>query len=192
KEDYIIMDVRYFGTVEYMPSPLDNKISREAAVATIFTFLNVKKNVLPKSEVDKILKQYKDSNEVTYALREVFAFAIKEKILNGTSSKQLLPKQQCDGRTFCTIVLRALGYNISGSDSDVAAAILAEKGGLSIREAVRLNYKKLIRDDVIGIEYAMFNAKRSDGKTVIEKLKEERVINVKKAEEYGLIQKEAK
>ncbi|HEX3028122.1 MAG TPA: hypothetical protein VHT34_02185 [Clostridia bacterium] len=54
KEDYIIMDVRYFGTVEYMPSPLDNKISREAAVATIFTFLNVKKSVLPKSEVDKI------------------------------------------------------------------------------------------------------------------------------------------
>ncbi len=87
------------------------------------------------------------------------------------------------------MILRQLGYKIDdGAAYDSAPAELADRGGLTASEAVKFTGKtSLIKDDLVGISFGSLKAKDSEGKSLISKLIDNKVVTAQSAEQSGLI-----
>lgn len=189
EETKAVYEIRHLSAVEYKEPDLSHAITREEGVCLLSRYfeLDSKAYQLTDEETGKILNEFKDANMLKQGLysKKIIAFAIKNNYISGVSNKILSPQMNMDGKTFCTIALRMMGYSVNVTDYDIAAAILSEKGGLTVRQAVKFNYKPLINDDAYGILYSIFNAKTPDGKTLIKYFSEKGLISIENAQSYG-------
>lgn len=147
-------------------------------------------NSMNKEEVKLILSKFKDENEIPDWARKAIAFGVKNKIIHGISIDRIGIKESFTGKMFSAIALNALGYKINYEEYKRGCSILAEKGGLSVDQALELNEKKLNRAEAIEMAYALLKAEGSDNKILIERLIEERKADKENAKEFGLIEAE--
>lgn len=183
------------GIPEYY-EPDDEELSqmfdRRVGILFVFKVMGYEEdfNCMDKEEVKLILSKFKDENEIPDWARHAIAFGVKNKIICGMSADRIGIKESFTGKMFSAIALNALGYKINSEEYKRGCSILAEKGGLSIDQALELNEKKLNRAEAIEMAYALLKAKGTDNKILIERLIEERKADKEKANEFGLIEAE--
>lgn len=145
---------------------------------------------MDKEEVNLILSKFTDENQIPDWARNAIAYGVKKEIIHGISKDKIGIKESFNGKMLSAIVLNALGYKINAEEYKIGCSILAEKGGLTVDQALQLNDKKLNYGELIEMSYSFLKAKGSDNKTVIEKLIEANGAFAEKAKEYGLIEME--
>lgn len=145
-------------------------------------------NSIDQAEAEEILSKYTDADEIEDWAVKAMAYAIKNGLVIGTSETELSPLEQFLGKMFAGLILRNIGYEVTAENYDTACAMLVEKGGLTVDQALKFNDKELIRDDLVGMSYGSLKAKYADtGKTIIETLVEDGKVDREKAEDAGLI-----
>lgn len=177
------------GTPEYSPPDFSVSINRERGILAILKLFNLTQNAqtMSNSEVESILSKYKDNKLVSTWSRKPIAYAIKNNLISGTKPNKISPNEPFDGKMFSAICLGIMGYKLNSKEYPVAAAILSEKGGLTVRQAVYFNNRNLIMDDLMGMLFGTLKATCSDGKSVIQKLVDEGAVNPDTAKKYELI-----
>jgi hypothetical protein len=177
------------GTPEYIPPDFSISINRQTGILAILKLFNLTQNsqTMSNSEVESVLSKYTDNKQISTWARKPLAYAIKNHITSGTQPNKISPNDSFDGKMFSAICLNIMGYKLNSKEYPIAAAILSEKGGLSLRQAVYFNNRNLIMDDLIGMLFGTLKSSYSDGKSVIQKLIDEGSVNLDTAKKYELI-----
>lgn len=151
---------------------LGTALNRETAVVMLLRIFGLEDEAaaMTAAEVAAALKPYTDAKDVSAWAVNHMAYAIANGLVQGMSETTLAPKVAVSGKMYATLILRQLGYTVAGNDYNTAAAMLADKGGLTAAEAVKFNDKNLIKDDLVGISFGSLAAVDADGKTVIANL----------------------
>jgi len=167
---------------------LGSLVTREQGITMLVRMLGQRDSAEALSEyaISSALKDFNDAEGISDWARPYMAFAVAAGYVKGTPEKDLLPQSALLGKALCTLILRAMGY--VDPEYAVAAAILAEKGGLSALEAVKFNDKELIRDDLVGIIFGSLVAEDADGVIVIDKLIAAGIVTEAAAMDAGLIE----
>ncbi len=187
-----LYDLKLFAgrsTEAYVPD-LGSALTRQDGIILLLRLLGKEAAALAltDSEATDAIKDYTDKADVASYAKKYIAYSVKNDIVKGTTDTLLSPKANLDGKTYATMILRAIGYTVNAGDEfNKACTTLVEKGGLTAEEAAKFNDKALIRDDVVGISYGALKAKYPDGKTIIEKLVADGVVDQKTAEGLGLV-----
>lgn len=174
------------STTEYVPD-LGSSLTREQGIAIVVRLLGKADAAaaLSAADADAALAAFGDAKDVEPTLKNSVAYAVKNGLVIG-DGKSVNPKGAMLGKDLATIILRNLGYTVDAASYDVATATLADKGGLTAAEATKFAAKELIRDDLVGIAYGSLSAKYSTGKTVIEQLIADKVVDEAKAIAAGV------
>ena len=138
------------------------------------------------AEANEAIAKFTDKNDIAEWAKKAVAYAVKNGLVAGMSADTVAPRYNLSGKMYATLILRNLGYTVNANDYNHAAALLAEKGGLTATEAIKFNNKDLIRDDLVGIAFGSLKAVDSEGKKVIEKLIAEGVVAEAKAVAAGV------
>ena len=108
---------------------------------------------LTQEQVDAALNVFADGTIVEPSLRKAVAYAVINGMVKGDGIN-IKPMDLLSGRDFATLILRNLGYSDNEFSYDTACSALADKKGCTLSEAVVLNDKVLIRDDLVGLAYS--------------------------------------
>jgi hypothetical protein len=162
---------------EFNPD-LGSALNRETGVVMLLRIFGLQDEAEAITDADATLAKFSDVATISSWAKNAVAYAVKNGLVKGMTDSTFGPKAALNGKAYSTLILRQLGYT---PDYANAPAELADKGGLSVSEAVKFTEKSLIKDDLIGISYGALKAEYSDGPTVIEKLVEDKVVEEAKA-----------
>lgn len=91
-------------------------------------------------------------------------------IVKGYPNNILAPNDPLNGKMYCTLILRELGYAVDGPAYHDAPWTLTGIGGLTSAEADRLGEKDLLRDDLVGMSIGALSAVGIDGQRLVDRL----------------------
>ena len=174
---------------EFVPD-LGSKLNRETGVVMLLRILGLEAEAdsLSDKEVEEALAKFEDANEIAAWAKKQVAYAAANDIAVGTAMNTLDPKAALNGKAYCTLILRQLGYN---PDYFNAAHELAKVGGLNQDEAVKFNTNQgITKDGLVGISFGALTATYKDSdKMLIDKLIEKDIVTEEKARAAGVIKK---
>lgn len=183
------------GNAQYFDPDLGSELQRQSAVILLVKMFGKQSAALAMSsgEVNDILSQYADNNLLASFARQYMAYAIKTGMVTGTSvtPKKLGATEIIDSQSFACLILKNMGYLVA--DSAAFTHSLDTLGGLGNTDPAKiaeLNYKKLIRDDAVGIIYWALKAVMPDGDALIVKLIKDKVVPVNTAVGEGFVKYE--
>lgn len=102
-------------------------------------------------------------------------------ITKGTGENTYSPEDVMNGAQYITLVLRALGY--TETEPETASETAKEVNLLSEKEALNMTkITELTREEMVYISYSALGVKMPSGKTLIEKLVEEKAVKEESAE----------
>lgn len=177
------------STVEFNPD-LGATLNRETGVVMLLRVVGLEKDALamPAADVTAALAKFKDAKTISSWAKNQVAYAVSKGLVVGTTATTFAPKASLNGKAYCTLILRQLGYKVeAGASYDAAPTTLSEKGGLTAAEATKFTGKTaLIKDDLVGISFGALSAKDSEGKVLFVKLIDAKVITAETAAKAGL------
>ncbi|MGE5474420.1 MAG: S-layer homology domain-containing protein [Ignavibacteriales bacterium] len=169
------------STTEFDPD-LGTALNRETGVVMLLRIFGLESEAQAITDADATLAKFTDASSIASWAKNATAYAVKNGLVQGLPDGTFGPKASLNGKAYCTLILRQLGYT---PDYNNAPAELADKGGLSVLESVKFTEKELIKDDLIGISYGALKAEYGDGATVIQKLLDGGIVEEKKVEDAG-------
>lgn len=98
------------------------------------------------------------------------AYAVDMGIVKGYPNNILAPNDPLNGKMYCTLILRELGYAVDGPAYHDAPWTLTGIGGLTSAEADRLGEKDLLRDDLVGLSIGALSTVGIDGQRLVDRL----------------------
>ena len=161
-------------------------LDRQTGVVLLLRLFGLETKALSITSEDETLalRSYTDANLIGLWARKQVAYAIKNGLLQGMTSTTIGPNSNLNGKMYCTLILRQLGYTPVYND---APAKLADAGGITVVQAFKFMNKILIKDDFVGISYGTLRAFYVNGTTVIQKLVDLGVVSEAKVIAAGLI-----
>lgn len=154
---------------------------RETGLVMLLRLVNEEKNALGLDDtvVDELLSNFADGSEISGWARKQIAYAVKVGIVKGYPDKTLKPKEILTSKTYCTMILKALGHDFEFNQSvNLFCDLSGTNGGL--REEF-LEDGSINRDLMVGISYrAILASYKQDGKTLRQKLLDEGVIKIER------------
>lgn len=167
---------------------LDMALDRQTGIVMLMRIIGMEDEALAMTdaEANAALAQYTDKNDIADWAKKQIAHAVEQGLVQGMSATTMAPKANLNGKMYATMILRNIGYTVDATDYSIAAAILAEKGGLTAAEAVRFNEKALIRDDLVGISFGSLSAVNAAGDKLIATLVEAGVVTEEAAVAAGI------
>lgn len=165
---------------------LGTALNRETGVIMLLKLfgLDAEAEAMTDAETDAALANFSDADSIASLAKSSVAYAVKNGLVNGLPDGTFAPKANLNGKAYCTLILRQLGYT---PDYNNAPAELADKGGLTPAQATLFSGKALIKDDLVGISFGALSAKEQDGGTVIDTLVAADVADEAVAVDAGLL-----
>lgn len=178
------------STQSFMPD-LQAEVDRETAIALLVKIFGDKDKALSMTDkdIENSLKNYSDKAKISVWAKKYIAYAVKTNMIQGDTATTISPKNPIDGRSFCTMILRNLGYPVDGKGWSIALTTLADKGGITTAEALKFNKSCLTKDDIVGISYGSLAAISPSAETLASILADKKVIKLDKLIELDLIAK---
>lgn len=176
------------STTEFVPD-LGTALNRETGVVMLLRIVGLDKTAeaMTDAEATAALAKFVDAKTISTWAKKSVAYATKNGLVVGTTTTTFAPKASLNGKAYCTLILRQLGFKVEGAAYDVAPTTLSEKGAFTAAEGTKFTGKAaLIKDDLVGISYGSLNAKDSEGKVLFTKLVDAKVITAEKAAANGL------
>ncbi len=168
---------------EFIPD-LGTTLNRETGVVMLLRLFGLANQADAVQDPDSILGRFDDADKIAGWAKNSVAYAVEHGLVQGMTSATFGPKLALNGRMYCTLILRQMGFD---PDYNNAPVELAEVGGLRLSEAEELLTKELIKDDLVGISYGALKSIKADGISVIQYLVEAEIISAEKAVETGLL-----
>ncbi|MCW2278768.1 S-layer family protein [Heliophilum fasciatum] len=162
---------------------LGTVLNRETGVVMLLRIFGLEADAQAITDADVTLAKFVDAATISSWAKNSVAYAVKNGLVQGYPDGTFGPKVALNGKAYCTLILRQLGYT---PDYSNAPAELAEKGGLTPAEATKFADNELIKDNLVGISFGALSAADKDGKTVIENLVAKKVIDEAAAVDAGL------
>jgi hypothetical protein len=138
------------------------------------------------AEVDMLLSGFSDERAISPWARNYIAFAIKNNMVKGDTATTVSPHRPMDGKSYATVILRNLGYEIDAQGWSTALQTLSEKGGLTAGNVVKFDKPSLIKNDIVAITYSALKTIGASGASLAEILAAEGVISRNDAAGIGL------
>lgn len=164
---------------------LGTALDRQTGVVMLLRIFGLEADALALTDADTILAKFTDASTIADWAKKQVAYAVKNGLVKGTTDTSFAPSASLEGKAYCTLILRQLGF--TDAAYDIAPVTLAEKGGLTADEATRFTTKELIKDDLVGISFGTLKATDKDGKKVIDTLIADKKIDEAGAVDSGLI-----
>ncbi len=164
---------------------LGSILNRETGVCMLLRLFGIEYEIEKIQNADEILKQFKDFNNISKWAKKSIAFAVKCGLVTGYPDGTFCPKTALEGDAYCTLILRGLGY---APQYNSAVSQFFEKGGLGSDQAYKYKGKKLTKGDFIGVYFSSLKVKYPDGKMVVDKLLELKIIDINEAIDCGLVE----
>lgn len=161
----------YKGRTNNIFNPeLELLADRESGIIMLLRLLNEEQNAmdLDDLEVDKLLNNFVDSSEISVWARKQVAYAVKAGIVRGFPDMTLKPKESLTSKMYCTMMLKALGYDFEFNESVV---LLCDISNIVGKKSSFMKEGPINRDLLVGISYYTLSAPfKQDGKTIKQKL----------------------
>lgn len=172
----------------FMPD-LGAKLDRQLGTALLLNFFGKKNEIdaLSKTEVESILLPYTDQSSIAPWARPYMAYAVKSRMIMGTSLTTLGPLHPLDGKAFATMILRQMGYTIEGALFAQSLEVLCGKSSINSLESGYFDKTQFLKDDAVGLVYLSLYSPCPDGTLLIERLIETGVVSEDKAFSQKLI-----
>lgn len=169
---------------EFTPD-LGSALDRQTGVVMLLRMFGMEADALAMSdlEANQALTSFNDSALISSWAKKSIAYAVKKGLVNGLPNGTFAPQLALQGREYCSLILKQLGYT---PDYKIAAGQLAERGGLTASQAIDFNNRSLIRDDLVGISFGSLAAQFSNGDRIIDRLIQAGIADKKIAESIGL------
>ncbi len=164
------------STTSFDPD-LATALNRETGVVMLLRVFGLEQQAsfLTVDEVNAELAKFTDAASISNWAKNAVAYASKNGLFDGYPDGTFGPKVALNSKAYATLILRQLGYT---PDYNNAPAELADKGGLTPKEATKFASKELIKDDLVGISFGTLSASDKAGKTVIENLIDGGIVDV--------------
>ena len=163
---------------------LGTALDRETGVVMLLRLFGLENQALAMTNADSVLTKFSDASSIAAWAKNDVAYAVENGLVVGYPDGTFGPSAALNGKAYCTLIMRQLGYT---PDYSNAPAELAEKGGLDATQAVNFTTKDLVKDDLVGISYGALKATDKDAKTVIENLVSSGVVTEAAASDAGLV-----
>lgn len=112
------------------------------------------------------------------------AYCFNNGITKGTSDTEFSPESKMSGQEYITLVLRAAGYpNVNPENVSLAAPEVSLVSSGELRELLKGEFT---RDKMVLVSYRALGVKDLNGKALINKLIDEKVVNQNAAEKAGI------
>lgn len=153
---------------EFVPD-LGSALTREQGVVMLVRLLGSEVDALALTDAQAAasLAIFTDKAEISFWAAKYVAFAVDAGYFIGVGDNKADPKGPLLGKAYATMILRAMGYSVDGTEYNTAALLLYGVDGLSLEESFLFNDKQLIRDDAVGMTYAALSGTMADGGTLI-------------------------
>jgi hypothetical protein len=176
------------STISFNPD-LAAQVDRETGITLVVKLFGKRNDAMAMTyfEAESILSNFSDKNDISNWAKKYIALAVKSGMIQGDSPTTISPKKPVDGRSYATMLLRNLGYDIDADDWKSALDILSEKGGLSPKDVKKFQKPMLTKDDIVGITYSALNARTSKGISLLQLLIDKNVVKLQDAQKVGLI-----
>lgn len=179
------------GTSEaaFVPD-LDGPLTREMGVVMVVRLAGREDaaQAMSEGEVAAVLAAYEDGSQVSVWARHHVAYAIANGMVEGVGQNRLSMGTDLEGRMFAAMILRQLGYTVDPDAYQEAALQLAAKNGLTQEEALRMNAKRMIRDDAVGMAFGALQAEDASGVKLIEHLAAAGAVDAGLAVQLGVLE----
>jgi len=169
KEARILNDLGLYRGIsegEFNPD-LGAALNRETGIVMLIRIFGLETEAANITNADEILSKFSDAGEISGWAEGAVAYAVHSGLVIGLPDGTFGAKQPLNGKAYCSLILRQLGYT---PDYNQAPAELAAKGGISPEEVQSFTNKDLIKDDLVGISYGCLKANDIEGKSVLESL----------------------
>lgn len=163
---------------------LGTALNRETGIVMLLRIFGLQAEAEAITDADAILANYPDAAAVSSWAKNAVAYALQNGLVQGYPDGTIGPKAALNGKAYCTLILRQLGYS---PDYNTAAFELTDKGGLTTDQALTFSGKALIKDDLVGISFGSLSATASEGSKVIDTLVDAGKIPKQEAIDAGLI-----
>jgi|GEM_PF-3413254 len=167
EEARILYDLGFYKGVaqSYFESDLDSFTDKETAVVFLLRLIGQKNNVEYLSEYDvyNSLKYYSDYDTISNWAIKYLAYGVKNDLITDISGYQLSAKRLIDGKTFTSILLKCMGYELKGDMWKISTYINCYLGGISADEAKNLSDKILTKNDMIAIVWETLDVPMANG-----------------------------
>jgi len=130
---------------------LSSALNRETGIVMLLRLFGLEgaANAMTESEVNEALSRFSDAGSISSWAKQAVAYAAANGLIAGTTTTTFSPKNSLNGKAYCTLILRQLGYEVLPQDYPNSPLLLAENGGLAPSEANRLlSGNPLIKDDM--------------------------------------------
>lgn len=163
---------------EYYPG-LEMLADREVGIVMVVRLLNEEKNAmnLSDSEVDQLLSNFSDSSQISVWAKKQIAQAVKLEMVKGYPDNTLRPKEMLSSKMYCSMILKALGYDFEYNQSVSYFCALAN--ATQVESRIFSQDGAINRDVMVGITYRSLSAPfKQDGKALKQKLLDQGVIKL--------------
>ncbi len=158
----------YQGISEQRFEPdLGSTLNRETGIVMLIRLFGLEIEASNITNADEILSKFSDAGEISTWAKNAVACAVQKGLVVGYPNGAIGAKQPLNGKAYCSLILRQLGYT---PDYHQAPSELAAKGGILPQEAQLYTNKNLIKDDLVGISYGCLKTDDIKGKSVLENL----------------------
>ncbi len=166
------------STTSFEPD-LGSALNRETGIVMLIRLFGLEAEAAGMTNADEILSSFSDAGEISDWARNAVACAIQRGLVIGLPDGTIGAKLPLNGKSYCTLILRQLGYT---PDYHQAPSDLAAKGGIRAEEVVLYIDKDLIRDDLVGISYGCLRVNDRTGQSVLENLVDQGAVERERAE----------
>lgn len=163
----------YAGTDDTNPAAgLEKPLEVQQALAFLATEFGYRAEAdkLTDEDADKALAKFVDGKDVATYAKKVVAYSVQEGIIAGEKTNDgklyIRPAAAVKATRFATFIIKALGYDLTGSFTESVAQLSEVEGAKIDAEATG----DLTRDAAVGFMYGILTAKTESGKTVAENL----------------------
>ena len=159
---------------------LDRAPSRTEAAVMLVRLLGKEEQALASSATHPF-------NDVPQWADRYIAYMYSEGLTNGISDTQFGAAGVCEAKMYITFVLRALGYDDAAGDFTYNNAISFARmtSVINSDDYFRISQNEFLRGDLASISFwALFAELNRDTKLLLEKLIDEKAVNVDKAKFY--------
>jgi hypothetical protein len=163
---------------EFVPD-LGASLNRQTGVVMLLRMFGLEAAAEAIDDPHPILARFGDAAAIAPWAAKAVAYGVENGLIVGLSDGIFGPQVALNGKAYCTLILRQLGYT---PNYENAAAELADCGGLTVRQAVEFTSKAMTRDDLVGISYGALAARYADGPRVIDRLVELGVLTPEQVE----------
>ncbi|MEN6460496.1 MAG: S-layer homology domain-containing protein, partial [Syntrophomonas sp.] len=154
-------------SVENFNPDLGSALNRETGIVMLIRLFGLETAAASITNADEILSKFGDAGKISGWAKNAVAYAVQNGLVVGYPDGTVGAKQPLNGKDYCSLILRQLGY---APNYFQAPAELAAKGGISPDKIQLYSNKDLIKDDLVGISYGCLKADDTEGTSVLENL----------------------